>query len=133
MKRTTLFRILTVLYLGVIALLCFANFNSLPDVSRTLFGIPMDKVVHFLMFLPFPVLAFKSFRLRDKGVVATILIIVGIFILGCGIAWVTEYVQGKLPYRTMDLLDFRADRIGLACGSILTFIFSLVFRPKADA
>lgn len=133
MKRTTIFRILTLLYLGAVALLCFANFNSLPDVQKTFLRIPMDKLVHFLMFLPFPVLAYCSLRLERKGVVKTILVLVAIFAVGCLIAWGTELVQSKLPYRDMDLLDFRADRIGLACGCLVTFFIQLFSRPKADA
>lgn len=133
MKRTTIFRILTLLYLGAVALICFANFNNLPDVQKTFLGIPTDKIVHFLMFLPFPVLAFWSLRLRRKGVIKTLLILVAIFALGCLIAWGTEYVQGMLPYRDMDMLDFRADRIGLACGSFVTFFIQLFSFRKADA
>ena len=133
MKRTTIFRILTILYLGAVALLCFANFNNLPDVQKTFLGIPADKIVHFLMFLPFPILAFWSLRLRRKGLVKTLLVLVAIFIVGCLIAWGTEYVQSKLPYRDMDLLDFRADRIGLAVGCMAMFFIQLFSRPKADA
>ena len=133
MRKTTIFRILMLLYLGAIALLCFANFSSIPDVQKSFLGIPTDKIVHFLMFLPFPVLAFWSLRPARRGVVKTILILVAVFLVGCLIAWGTEYVQSKLPYRTMDLLDFRADRIGLACGCVITFFIKLFSRTKADA
>jgi len=133
MKRTTLFRILTLLYLGAVALLCFANFNNVPEVQKFFLGIPLDKIVHFLMFLPFPPLAYWSIGLSRKGVFNTLLILVGLFVLGCLIAWGTEYVQSKLPYRSMDMMDFRADRIGLAFGALLTFFIQLFTTPKADA
>ena len=61
-KARKIFRILLVLYLISILVLCFANLSSLPDVSNTLFGIDIDKVAHFLMFLPFPALFFLSFE-----------------------------------------------------------------------
>ena len=133
MKRTTLFRILTLVYLAGVALLCFANFNNMPDVQKTFLGIPADKVVHFFMFRPFPPLAFWSLRLTRKGLVKALLILIGLFVLGCLIAWGTEFVQSKLPYRSMDMTDFRADRLGLACGCLLTYFIQLFSRPKADA
>ena len=133
MKRTAIFRILTIVYLIVLAVLCFANFNRVQEVQHTFLGIPADKIVHFLMFLPFPALAFWSLRLTRKGVVKTLLILVLLFIIGCAIAWGTEYIQGLLPYRDMDMLDFMADRIGLACGCMAVFFIQLFSRSKADA
>ena len=133
MKRTLTFRILTILYLCAIGVLCFANFSGMTDVPETLFGIPADKIVHFLMFLPFPVLVFFSFRLSGTGVVKSLLLIIAIFAVGCLFAWGTEYVQGLLPYRDMDMEDFKADRLGLACGSLITFFVRLLFIHKADA
>ena len=55
--KTILARILFLLYLGAIALLCFMHVDKLPDVQKFIFGIPTDKIVHFGMFLPFPILA----------------------------------------------------------------------------
>ena len=133
MRRTTIFRVLTFLYLGVVALLCFANFSHLPDMQRSFLGIPTDKIVHFLMFLPFPVLAFWSLVKRRRTVVATLLILACLYVVGCLLAWGTEYVQGMLPYREMDMSDFKADRIGLACGSLIAFIIQLFSFKKADA
>lgn len=133
MKRTTIFRILTVLYLVAVALICFLNFSGMPDIQKDFLGIPTDKIVHFLMFLPFPFLAYKSLRLTRNGVVKTLLILVALFAVGCFIAWGTEYVQSKLPYRDMDPMDFLADRIGLACGAVATFLIQLFSVPKSDA
>lgn len=133
MRRITIFRIFTLLYLAVVALLCFANFSQLPEVQQYFLGIPADKLVHFLMFLPFPILAFWSLAKKRTGVVKTLLVLAGLYALGCLIAWGTEYVQGLLPYREMDMADFKADRIGLACGSIIAFIIQLFTFRRADA
>ena len=134
MKRAIIFQILTLLYLGTVAFLCFARFPVMNEVPPVIFNIPMDKIVHFLMFLPFPILAFFSLPIKRKGVVRTLLVLVAIFLLGCLIAWGTEWVQGMLPYRYMDAADFRADRIGLATGTMITFFVKLlVKRPVADA
>ena len=133
MKKVWIIRVITVLYLAAVAFLCFANFSKMPDVPRTFFGIPADKLVHFAMFLPFPVLAFFSLWPKRPGVLNTLLAIVLLFALGCLMAWGTEYYQGMLPYRTMDPADFNADRIGLICGSIITFIVQLFAHKKTDA
>ena len=133
MRRTTLFRILTLLYLAAVAVLCFAKFSSLPSVPGNFLGIPTDKIVHFLMFLPFPILALFGFKLKRPAVVKIVLIVVGLFIIGCLLAWGTEYVQGKLPYRNMDPRDFRADSLGLFIGSIMAFLLFVFTVKKANA
>lgn len=133
MARTSILRILTVLYLGTLAVLCFANFNNVQEVQHTLWGIPADKIVHFLMFMPFPVLAFWSLTMKRLSLPKTFLAFAVIFAVGCLIAWGTEYVQGLLPYRQMDSEDFRADRIGLACGTLIAFVVLAFSRNKANA
>ena len=133
MKRTTFFKILTLVYIVAVAVLCFANFSSIPTVPGKFLGMDADKVVHFLMFFPFPLLAYLSFPLERKGIFATLCIIVLIFAVGCGLAGVTEYVQSKLPYRTMDIADFRADMLGLISASIITFLLRVLIRPKKNA
>ena len=123
-KARKIFRILLILYLISILVLCFANLSSLPDVSNTLFGIDIDKVAHFLMFLPFPALFFLSFEGK-----AYVLIGVGI-LAGLSVAGTTEWVQSFLTYRSMDLADFIADTIGLLSGALITGIAVALFRKK---
>jgi VanZ family protein len=134
MKRAIIFQILTLLYLGTVAFLCFARFPVMNEVPPVIFNIPMDKIVHFLMFLPFPILAYFSLPIRRKGVVKTLLVLVAIFLVGCLIAWGTERVQGLLPYRYMDAADFKADRYGLGTGTIIAFLIQLLIKhPETDA
>ena len=52
-KRDRIFFVLFLAYLGLVVWCCFGNFGSMPNVQREMFGIPTDKVVHFVMFLPF--------------------------------------------------------------------------------
>lgn len=133
MRRHTVFRILTLVYLAAVAALCFGNFQNSNQVSWTLFGIHADKVIHFCMFFPFPVLTFFSLKLNEPRILIVLLSIVGIFALGCLIAWGTEYVQGLLPYRTMDPADFAADRLGLICGSLMAFLLAVLVKSRKDA
>lgn len=61
-KRNILTLALLVVYLGMVGWCCFGHFSDLPDIGQdNLFGIPMDKVVHFLMFFPFPILCYLAF------------------------------------------------------------------------
>lgn len=133
MKRTTLFRILTLIYIGIIAWLCFTKFQSASDFPRTIFGIESDKVVHFAMFLPFPVLAFLCFKTDKLGIGAVLGLIVLIFAAGCLLAGITEYVQGLLPYRTEDRADFRADMLALAISSAIMFLISICVNVRRKA
>ena len=133
MRRTTLFRLLTLLYLAAVAVLCFAKFSSLSSVPGSFLGIPTDKIVHFLMFLPFPVLALLSFELKKPHLFKLVLIVVLLFITGCLLAWATEYVQGLLPYRDMDPKDFRADSLGLLVGSVVSFLLFVFAVKRANA
>ena len=52
-------------YVGLVAWLCFGTFTPDPDIPRTIFGIPIDKCVHFAMFLPFPILGTLAFDFRS--------------------------------------------------------------------
>ena len=131
MKRIVVYRILMVLYLIGVAVLCFANFNKVATRSYEILGLPADKVVHFLMFFPFAVLGMLSFR--RVGVVRTLMLIVGLYLSGCLMAWGTEYVQGLLPYREMDMEDFRADRMGLAAGAVTAFLIRIFVKAPRNA
>lgn len=133
MRRTTIFKILTFLYIVAVAVICFAKFSSIPTVPGKFLGLDADKVVHFLLFMPFPVLVYYSFPLQKKGLVTTLCCIVGIFILGSGLAAITEYIQSKLPYRSMDINDFKADALGMLLSSLVIFLIRLFSRRKANA
>ena len=124
MKRTTVFQILTVLYVALVAVLCFANLSSPSDVPKTILGVETDKLVHFAMFFPFPILAFLSFRTNGMGLGATLGLIVLIFAVGCLLAGATEYIQGLLPYRNKDTFDLKADMLGMILSSVIVFTVS---------
>lgn len=113
------------MYLAAIAYLCLWNFQNLPQVSRTFFGLETDKIVHFLMFLPYPILLYYSIGKRFTKHYRAILFILLIFVSGCAIAAVTEILQGQTEYRCADIKDFRADAISLAVGSLIVFIIDL--------
>ena len=60
-------RIVFLLYLAAVLYLCFGNFSDMSSVAKHFLGIESDKVVHFLMFLPFPVLFYMAFGWRTRN------------------------------------------------------------------
>ena len=131
MKRTTFFKILTFIYVVVVGYLCFTNFESLPTAPGKFLGLPADKVVHFVMFFPFPLLVYLSFPMEKKKFWSIFGLLILIFAIGCVMAGITEYVQGKLPYRTMDIMDLRADMHGMMLATLICFLI-WIFSKKHE-
>ena len=121
-------RILFAVYLAAVAFLCFGKFSSQHDVPMDLWGIPTDKVVHFLMFFPFPLLACLALG-GYRGKPGQAVLKTGLaFLAGCAFAAGTEWIQTRIPYRSGDPVDFQADAWALLLSSILVLI--LVFAKK---
>lgn len=122
-------RIAFVVYLVAVAVLCFAKFPETEDTPRELFGIPFDKIVHFLMFFPFPILAYLAYD-RYKGRSWTSVLWTTVACLaGCAVAAFTELVQSRLPWRSGDPADFRADALAVGVGTLVVLFFVLA-KPK---
>lgn len=124
-KKISIIRLLFVLYLIAVAFLCFWRFQNVSTVTEDIFGLPIDKVAHFFMFLPFPLLAYSSIGKKFGKPTMAIAFVLGLFLLGCAVAASTEIIQGSLPYRTADLTDFRADAFALAVSSLAVFVWDL--------
>lgn len=113
------------LYLAAVAYLCFANFNRISEFQKFFLGIPTDKIVHFIMFMPFPILLFFSLKGSTNSILAAFATIIVILSVGCIFAGLTEVIQGSLPYRTQDIGDFKADCLGMLVSSVLLFAFDI--------
>lgn len=123
--KTFLARILFFLYLAAVAFLCFMHVDKLPDVQKFIFGIPTDKIAHFLMFLPFPILAYLAYDHLTNKLSHAFLFALATLIVGLLLAYGTEYIQGKLPYRSMDIRDFKADALAIALSTAAVFIVDI--------
>ena len=134
MKKSTviLFRVLIVLYLAAIAVLCFGHFGNLPQIHSKILGFEEDKVVHFLMFLPFPLLSYFAVGKNPASPWKALGEVLLIFLAGCLIAAGTEAGQSFLPYRTTDPKDFQADTIALALCSLAVFILMIVKGTRSS-
>lgn len=125
-KRKTIGIFLLIAYLGAVVYCCFGHFSDLPEInSDSLFGIPADKVVHFLMFFPFPILCHLAFAGWTTKTSHTVLSVSVIFLTGAVIAAATEIGQSFTDYRSGDILDFTADTISLAVSSMIVLLIDL--------
>ena len=129
-KQLKYARIAFAVYLAAVLVLCFAKFPSTDDVPKELWGIPMDKIVHFLMFFPFPLLAYLAFdRYRERRWSAAPW--TGVALAGGALfAAFTELVQSRLSYRSGDPADFKADFIALLICSVIVLIVILLKHKK---
>ena len=128
--RSLIFKLAMLLYLGAVAYLCFANFNKLPDVPRSFLGIPTDKIVHFCMFFPFPILAFLAYDKLTDTPLKAFAALLSICAIGCVFAGITEIIQGSLPYRTQDITDFRADCLAVVLAGLIVFVIDVAKMKK---
>lgn len=132
MKKISIKTIMTILfclYIAAIIFLCFMKTDSVPDVQFTLFGIPADKLAHFFMFAPYPVLAFQAFHPKDASVWREAVLLTVLVILGIGLAYGTEQIQGITDYRSYEIADFYADSTGIAAGTAMVLI-QMTFRKR---
>lgn len=125
------FRVVLLAYILTVAYLCFGNLSNIRhDIPSSLFGIPADKIVHFLMFLPFPILSWFSFDRQPVSMLHTLGKIICLAAVGCIFAGMTEIIQGMMPYRSEDVRDFYADMCGIGLASVIIIMIHLLTRRK---
>ena len=122
MKRKAIFITAFVIYLAAVIYLCLMKPDSLPQTELYLFGLPLDKVAHFLMFLPFPALAYMMLWEKGRKTWAELLILLSCLAVGVGLAFLTEHLQAMTQYRSSDIKDIYADMTGLGIGCIVVLI-----------
>lgn len=125
--------IMLCVYIAAVSFLCFMKPSALPPVELDFFGIPTDKIAHFLMFLPFPVLAYMTFGPSDAGRLRKLVVLLVIIIFGAGMSLATEKIQAMTGYRTEDMKDFLSDMTGIAAGAIVTASYILLKKDRKDS
>jgi VanZ family protein len=130
-NKKLILRLLFFVYLAVVLFLCFGKFESSPDVPRSLLGIPADKLVHFCLFFPFPILAFLAFDKYTETPQSTFLFSGITWVLGLLLAVGTEWGQAHLTtWRNGDPLDLVADALGITLSTVLVIIWDLSKQKK---
>lgn len=120
-----------VLYLVVVTILLLTDASAFPKPPRFDLPIPADKIVHFLLFTPFPVLAYLSVKKDLRVNWKSVLVMLLVFAIGCVFAVLSELAQSFTPTRTTDIDDVLADGIGMLCSSVGTIVI-LLFRHSED-
>ena len=123
--KTILSRILLVLYVIAVCMLCFVSSSSLPSIQKYIFGLPSDKVIHFLMFAPYPILAYLSFDHPARKPWKSVAFVILSMLAGLALAIITEVIQYYLPTRAMDMEDFYADAAAVIIFSVTVLTIDL--------
>ena len=131
MKRRILYITAFCIYIGAILYLCLTKPDNLPQTEFLIFGLPADKVAHFTMFLPFPILMYLMFFDRSRSRWKDMLILVAAIALGIGAAFGTEYLQALTQYRSSDINDTFADMKGLSTGTLIVLTHILLRKRTA--
>ena len=114
------------IYVAVLAYLYFATFESNSELPQVILGIPLDKCIHFLMFLPFPVLGTIAFcknswwrTLCWSTIAANIM------------AFVFESQQHYInPVRFSQAEDLNANILGITTGLLIMALIGLISKKK---
>ena len=122
-----IFRIVVFLvYVAVVAWLCFGKLSTIPHVPRKIWGIATDKIVHFLMFLPFPILGTIAFDFRSwwRPLAFTTL-------MANVIAFSFEKLQSIITsHRITDSADLNANFLGITVGLLIAIVIGLLAKRK---
>lgn len=117
--------VLFLVYLALVAWLCFGTFKPGPGLPRTLLGFPIDKCVHFVMFLPFPILGALAFEFRSWWRSLSLMTLMANLI-----AFLFENLQSRITaMRVTDPTDLNANLLGITLGLLIAILVGL-FRKK---
>ena len=121
-----IFQLGFIVYLLAVLYLCFGKFENTPDIPWSFLGIPSDKLVHFCMFFPYPILAFLAFDRFTDTPKSTFLFSGITWVLGLLLAVATEWGQAHLTdYRSGDPWDLLADALSITLSTILVIFWDL--------
>lgn len=130
MKRRIFYILAFSVYIASILTLCLIKPEDLPQPDIYFFGLPVDKVVHFLMFLPFPVLVYMMLFKKARRKWLDTLILAGGMALGLCAALGTEFLQSLTQYRSADIHDVYADMQGICLGGIIVLVFIILRKNR---
>ena len=106
------------LYLTTLGFLCFADPQNFQSASFSLWNIQADKIVHFIMFAPYPVLTFITVDIQSRSIVKRLFTLILVLLSGAVLALGTEIIQGTTEYRSFELWDLAADIAGMLTSAI---------------
>ena len=114
--------ILLVIYV-VVSLYFLLTTVSL-GVKNRLWNIPTDKIFHFLMFTPYPILFWMIIKYGKKNYRKGLGIYLLIFTISVTLGGLTEVAQKYMTdSRNGDVMDWLADALGIILALFLLWIF----------
>ena len=126
-----IFQVAFGVYLAALLMLCFGRFDDAPSLPTAFLGIPTDKIGHFCMFFPFPILAFLAFDKYTETPKSTLLFSSLTFVLGSLLALGTEWGQTHLTsYRTGEPWDLAADLLAILLGTLVIIYWDIRKQRK---
>lgn len=140
MDRSLIHKLIFAAYISVVLALCFAD--SSPDTVTGSYisyinssvtvcpGLGNDKIVHLLMFFPFPLLAMRAFGRNKKSLPQYMASVLVALLAGILTGGVIELLQGVSGYRDCDIKDFCADCVGSLLGAALTLQLFVLNKIK---
>lgn len=129
-KGSKIFKLLFVLYLAALCFCCFWNFSGGLDLGGEWFGIHKDKVIHFVMFLPFPVISYLSLPHVGDTPLKFLRFCILDFIAGVMLGAAIELLQGVEGFRSADVKDLFADCCGLAAAVFCLQFFEAFIKKR---
>ena len=117
-------------YFAAVLLLLTARPEHMPEFQWLLWGIPADKIGHFLIFIPYPVIAYTAFRPADGGKLRRLMVLVAVLATGIALAMGTERLQGLIEYRSYEVEDFYADVLGMEVSGIIAALYIICKKEK---
>ncbi|MHC1778688.1 MAG: VanZ family protein [Bacteroidales bacterium] len=112
------------LYIALVLFASLYSFNNTKiDLSEYLFGLRVDRIVHYILFLPYSVNAWLAFgsSLKKYSVKYAQLYTL---LSGILVSSMTEYLQTLTPYRDFDLLDLSSNYLGIISGSLIVYLLN---------
>lgn len=127
-RLTLASRILLFIYVAAVLVLCLVNVPSVEELPKMILGIPIDKILHFCMFVPYPILIYGSFHNMTTRPYGHMLMLMTIITSGLAFAIGIEYLQSLTDSRSAEFLDFVADALGLFSSSFIILCASAIYH-----
>ncbi|MDP3436030.1 MAG: hypothetical protein Q8S04_02180 [Bacteroidales bacterium] len=113
------FRSLFLIYVAIVIFASLYSFkNTSVDLSFFILGVRVDRLVHFIMFLPFPLFAWLAFGSTIKRYTGRFSMS-ALAISGLLISTITETLQTLNPNRDFDYIDLIANYSAIVVGTIM--------------
>lgn len=125
-------KIIYIVYIATVLFLCLFNFSDTNiQLEESYLGIPADKLIHSLIFMPYPYFCWLALRYSIHIPWIKRYALLSSIISGILFAAGTEIAQMTLTQnRTADIYDFIADMCGLTIGILPIVLHKIIFKKR---